>query len=140
MNKEKPIINIKKLTDTFTNISQGIEKHQLDEFYKEIIKIYPSYDSEVLISTDYDEEENSVGFSIYVSKPKADIKQSEINFSNFMSECLLLSDVNKLANIWNCLELMEQKQGDKYDLDFIPVFYNNELGDYYIHGRIKKKK
>lgn len=139
MNEEKTIMNIKKLSDTFEKISKGIEKSQLDALDKEIVKIYPSSESKVLISTDYGEEENSMGISIYISKPKTDMKQSEIYFSKFMFECLLLSDVDKLKNVWECIELMERKQGNKYDLDFIPVFYNNDLDDYYIHGRIKKK-
>lgn len=134
----KAILNIKKLSKAFDKIYRGIDKQQLDELDKELIKIYPTDDSEVLLSTDYDEEENSVGVSIYISKPETDKNLQKISFGELMFQYLIYADLNKIDDVWECIELMERKQGDKYDVDFIPVFYNDDLGDFYIHLRITK--
>ncbi len=139
MSDEEATVIIKKLNSAFKKASEGIEKSQQDEFNREIMKMYPQKDSKASISADYDEKENSVGFSIYVSAPSLGVKPPEIHFSKFIYECLLLSDADKLKNVWECIELMERKEGTEYDLDFIPVYYNNELYEYYIHGRIRKK-
>ena len=130
---------VKKLADLFTKISEGIEKKQQDEFDAEIMKLYLHRESKVSISSDYDEKENSVGFSIFVSAPSSAVKPSEIHFNQFIYECLLLSDADQLKSIQECIELMERKDGSRYDLDFIPAYYNDELCEYYIHGRIRKK-
>ncbi len=138
MDTDRQIVNIKKTAKAFDKIYKGIEKHQLDELDKELVKIYPTDESEVLISTDYDEEENSVGVSIYVSKPQTSENEQIITFDKLMFEYLIYADIAKLTHVWECIKLMERKKGDKYDLDFIPVFYNDDLGDYYIHCRITK--
>jgi len=138
MNTPKTILNIKNLALAFEKIFKGIEKLQLDELDKELIKIYPSNNSQVLLSTDYDDDENSVGLSIYVSNPTSENNLQKIEFDKLMFQYLIYADITKLNDIWECIQLMERKDGDKYDLDFIPVFYNDQLGDYYIHCRITK--
>lgn len=138
MEKTKDIVNIKKLELAFNKIYQGIEKYQSDELNKELVKMYPTDDSEVMLSAGYDEEENSMGIGIYVSKPKTDKEPDIIPFNQLMFEYLLRTDIEDLGNIMECIDLMERKSGNKYDVDFIPVFYNDELDNYYIHYRITK--
>lgn len=131
-------ISIKKLALAFEKIYKGIQQYQLDELDKEIIKIYPSTESEVLLSADYEEEENSIGMSIYVSKPQTENIEKK-TFDKIMFEYLIHADIEKLVNFAECIELMERKQGTNYDIDFIPVFYTQEIGKYDLHIRITKK-
>ena len=139
MDTEKTIVNIKKLARAFDKIYKGIAQNQLDELNKELLKIHPTDDSEVLLFADYDEEENSMGLSIYVSNPDTDEELEALSFDKLMFEYLLLADITKLSNVWECIELMERSEGEDYDMDFIPVFYTKEIDKYDLHIRITKK-
>ncbi len=138
MNTNQNTVSIHKLARSFEKIYKGLDKHQISEMDKELIKMYPSKESEVLLSTDYGEEENSMGVSIYVSKPLAKEKLEPISFDKLMFENLIRADISKLTNVSECIELMERKGSNTYEIDFIPVFYNEELKDYYIHFRITR--
>lgn len=130
------IISIQKLAKSFEKIYHGLDKNQLEELDKETKKIYPSEESEVFLSTDYSEEENSVGVSIYVSKPLSQNNLPKINFDKLMLEYLLRTDIRKLPVLFECIERMEQKGKNQYKIDFIPVFYTKELDKHDIHFRI----
>ena len=138
MQNNKSRQSIKKLALVFEKIDKGAQQFQLSELNKELLKIYPSSESELSLSADYSEDDNSVGISIYVSKPQTDKLTQAIPFGKLMFEYLIRADIKKLVNFAECIELMERKTANKYDIDFIPVFYNDELGDYYIHLRITK--
>ena len=56
-----------------------------------------------------------------------------------MFEYLLRADIEKLPDVFECIKLMERKEGNKYEVDFIPVFYTEEIDRYDIHFRIIKK-
>ncbi len=139
MLKEEKKVSVKKIEMICNKIANGIEKFQLYELDKELLKIYPTDNSEVFLATDYDEDDNSVGISIYVSNPQTEEEVKPISFNKLLFEYLILTDIQKLTNVWECLELMERKSGDKYDLDFIPVFYTEEINMYDLNLRITKK-
>ena len=138
MNTQQPVVSMKKIMDVFAKIHKGLNKEQLNELDKELLKIYPSEQSEVLVSTDYSEENNSVGVSIYVSEPKTNTTIQKLPFNQLMSELLQSTDIDKLKNIWKCLELMERTDRNDYEVDFIPVFYTKEINQFDIHFRIIK--
>ena len=129
---------IYNITKAFEKVFEGTDKLRCNALDNELIKIQPSENSQVLLSTDYDEEENSVGLSIYVSNPQTGNHLVPLSFDKLMYQFLIRTQVSKLENIWECISLMERKEGNKYSIDFIPVFYNNELDDYYLHLRITK--
>ena len=138
MSVDKNTVNIKKIATVFEKIHKGIVQFQLDELDKELIKIYPTNESEILLSADYSEDDNSVGISIYVSKPQTSENTENIPFDKIMFEYLIRCDIEKLTNFAECVELMERAKGDKYDIDFIPVFYTKEIDKYDLHLRITK--
>ena len=127
-----------KMMQIFNKIEKGAHTEHLAALSEELLKIHPTDESEVYLTTDYDNEEYSVGASIYVSNPLAAENVKPIPFGKLMKEYLLRSDVNKLQYIAECLELMERTDGDQYDVDFIPVFYTEEIGSHDIHFRITK--
>jgi hypothetical protein len=130
--------NFAILLGIFEKIGKQAQEIQLNELSKELSKIYPSESSLVAMMCDYDEEENSVGLSVYVSAPTLPEAAKETDFYVFFAASLMLVEPEQLKKMLTCLTLMEQKDGEKYDLDFVPVFFNDELKEYYLHCRITK--
>lgn len=139
MNKDKSLISIHKITKSFQKIYAGLNTQQLEELDKELMKMYPSENSEVLFCSDYGEEENSIGISIYVSAPKTNDNLQKISFDKLVFEYLIRADLSKLMQVSDCLKLMESKGTSQYEIDFVPVFYTKEIDKYDIHFRIVKK-
>lgn len=140
MNKEKKHISIHKIAQSFHKIYEGLNKEQLKELDKELLKMYPSEHSEVLFFPDYGEEENSMGLSIYVTHPQKDKAVKAINFSQLVLEYLIRADIAKLPQLSLCIELLERKGTNNYEVDFIPAFYNEDIDEYNIHFRITKNE
>ena len=139
-NTTTKLISIHKLTKFFKKIYTGSNPEQLKELEKELMKMYPSEESEVLLSTDYSEDENSVGVSIYVSNPIPQVEATKMDFPALMFQYLSHADTRKLPSVFECLERMEKTGTDCYELDFIPVFYTDEINKYDIHFRIFRVK
>jgi len=140
MELKKVTVRISLIAKAFAKIYKTIDKQQIAEIETELLKIYPSPESEVLLSADYDDEENSVGVSIYVSKPLPSDMVQKMNFDKLMFEYLLYADISKLHDVFECLQLMERKGSEAYEIDFIPVFYTKEIDSYDINFRILKNK
>ncbi len=140
MNDNKQQISIAKLAKAFEKIHKGLNKEQVNVIVKEeMSKVIPSENSEVYMTADYDDEENSMGMSIYVSNPlpMQDIK--ELHFDKIMFEYLIRTDFNKLSDIMECINLLEHKGSDYYTIDGTPVFYAKELKDYCFQITITKE-
>lgn len=138
MEEGKPLVSIHKIAKSFQKICAGLQKQQLEELDKELIKIYPSEDSEVLLQADYEEEENSIGLSIYVSHPLKNDDLEKLSFDQLVFEYLIRADISKLTQVSSCLNLMENQGDNNYDIDFVPVFYTKEIHRHDIHLRISK--
>lgn len=136
--KSKARGNFAILLDLFDKVSEQAQEMQLNEISKELSKIYPSEISLVTMMGDYDEQDNSVGLSIYVSDPALPEGVEEMDFYTFFAASLMLVEPAKLKNILACFTLMERKDGEKYDIDFVPVFFSDKLNEYYFHCRITK--
>ncbi len=143
MNDTKQSISIYKLAKAFEKMSKGFSGKSKEELaiieQQEMSKIIPSENSEVYMVADYDNDENSIGLSIYVSNPLEKKQIKEIHFNKIMFEYLLRADINKLKNIMECIDLMENKGKDNYSIDGIPVFYSKKTDDYYFQIRITKE-
>ncbi len=140
MNNNNKKVSISKLVKAFEKIYKGLNKMQITAFEtEELFKIVPSEETEVFMASDYDDEENSMGVSLYVSKPLANQNPESIRFDKIMFECLVKADTKKFSNIMQCINLMERKGTDNYSIDYIPVSYDKKLGDYYIQYTITKE-
>lgn len=139
MDNNKQQISIFKIAKTFEKIYKGLNKKQVAEVEKEMAKIVSSESSEVFMAADYEDEENSMGMSIYISNPLTEQDTKKIHFDKLMFEYLLRADISKLPDIMECIDLMECKGTDNYSIDAMPVFYTKELGDYDIQFRITKE-
>ena len=128
-----------KMIQIFDKIEKGAHAEHLAVLSEELQKMHPTDESEVFFSTDYSVDENSVGVSIYVSNPIATEKAKPMPFGKLMTEYLLRSDVTELSNTAQCLNLIERADGNEYDVDFIPVFYTEEIDKHDINIRITKK-
>ena len=138
MEKEKPLVSVHKLAKSFQKIYAGLNRDQLGELDNELLKMYPANQSEILLFSDYDEEENSVGISIYVTQPLAEENVQKKSFDKLMLEYLIRADISKLPQVFSCLAFMERKEGEDYEVDFIPVSYTKKIDKYNIHLRITK--
>ena len=99
MEKDNVTVNVHKIAKAFQKFNMGLEPYQLDALEKELLNMYPSEDSEVMIFTDYDEEENSIGLGLYVSKAKQVEVSQKINFDLLMLEYLQRMDVSRNGSI-----------------------------------------
>ena len=132
------LVSVHKLAKSFQKIYAGLNEQQLEALDKELMKIYPSEESEVLFGSDYGEGENSMGISIYVTQPLMEENLKKISFDKLVFEYLVRADVSKLNQVSECLSLMEIKADDHYEIDFIPVHYTKAINKYDIHLRITK--
>jgi hypothetical protein len=88
--------NFAILLHLFYKISEQTQETHLREFSKELRKIYPTENSLVTIISDYDEEENSVGLSIYVASPALLKDVEKTDFYAFFAASLTLVEPAKL--------------------------------------------
>lgn len=138
MENNQTFISIHKLAKAFEKIYKGLNQFQLGELDKELIKMYPSDESEVLFMTGYDEETNSIGVSLYISSPSTETKIEKIDFDKLMFAYLVRADLTKMSQVFECLKLMERKSGEEYEVDFIPVHYTETIDKHSINFRIIK--
>ncbi len=131
-------VSVQSLAQYFQKIYEGLPDEQRSVFDKEIRQMYPSPQSEVSVSSGYNEDDNSIGVSVYVSKPLREDEINPKNFGELMREYLHFSDTSRFVDIFECLQLMERQSGTDYEIDFIPVLYTQRLDSFYIHYRIKK--
>ena len=59
----------------------------------------------------------------------------KLSFDQLVFEYLIRADISKLAQVASCLKLMEN---NNYDIDFMPVFYTEEINKYDTHLRISR--
>lgn len=138
MEQKQPFVSIHKLAKIFEKIYAGLDTYQIGELEKELLKMYPSEESEVLFSAGYTEDTNSVGISVYVSNPLTGDNLQKVNFDKLIFEYLIRADISKLPQVLGCLERMERKGGKSDEVDFIPVFYTKDINKHDIHFRIIK--
>ena len=139
MEKDNPTVSVHKIAKAFQKMHKGLVQYQLDALEKELLNMYPSEESEVMIFTDYDEEENSIGVGLYVSKAIQVKAAEKIDFDQLMLEFLKRMDISRMAQLYSCIGLMERKEGTDYELDLIPVHYSKNIDKHTINFRIFKK-
>jgi len=139
MIQETKNISVDAVNKAFEKIYKGLEKKYVRVIEKEMAKLIPSETSNVYLTAGYGEYDNTAGFNVFVSNPTNDNKSSEIRFDKIILAWLLKADIDKLPVIWDCLSRMENKKGEKYSIDGIPAFFNNETGEFYSHFTISKE-
>lgn len=142
--QNQPFVSVYRISEVFEKIYDGLDTYQLDELDKELMKIYPSEESKIWFYADYDEEDNTVGISIYITNPCPLSEEEEtispMDFDRLMITYLIRADIGNLPQLACCLGKMEEKQGEEYEIDFIPVHYTKKIDKYNIHFRITKKQ
>lgn len=139
MEKNNSTVNVHNIAKAFQRFHKGLEQRQLHALEKELMNMYPSEDSEVMIFTGYDEKGNSIGVSLFVTKAIKVEEKQKMGFNQLMLEYLIRMDIERMDALNNCIRLMERKEGDQYEVDFIPVSYNKRIDKYSLHFRIIKK-
>ena len=128
-----------KMIQIFEKIEKGAHAEHFAVLNKELQKIHPTDESEVFFKSAYSPDDNSIGINLYVSKPKTEENAEPMPFGKLMTEYFLRSDINSLGSISKSFVSMELTEGADYDVDLIPLFYDDEADDYYIHFRIMKE-
>ncbi len=143
MTANTPQVDIFKISKAFEKISKGFKGKHLDELniitQQEFSKIVPSENSDVYIAGGYSPDDKTLGLNVYVSNPKENPTKEELRFEKFMFELLVRADITKLPALMASLDLMKPEGTDNYLIDGIPVHFNQELNDYYMHFVIKKE-
>lgn len=138
MEESKPIISVHKIIQFFSKAATKLDEQQLKALDEELKKIYPTEKSEVSLTSSYSEEDNSIGISIFLSHPIQEEPVVALSFNQLMSEYLIRADIAKLPQVFDCINLLEKKEGQQYTVDFIPVFYTEAINKHDIHLRISK--
>lgn len=138
MEESKPIISVHKIIQFFSKAAIKLDEQQLKALDEELKKIYPTEKSEVSLTSSYSEEDNSIGISIFLSHPIQEEPVVTLSFNQLMSEYLIRADIAKLPQVFDCINLLEKKEGQQYTVDFIPVFYTEAINKHDIHLRISK--
>ena len=136
--QEDKAMNLDMILKAFDKIHNGLEKKYLDGVMNEMIKIMPLSDSRVVVRAGFDEEENKIGITFYVSKPENVEITKKSNFIELLSALLLKIDFDKLERIWNSICRLEKK-GEQYKINGTVVHYNQKLGDYIFNLFISKE-
>jgi len=143
MTATTPQVDVYKISKAFEKISKGFKGKHLDELNliaeQEFSKIVPSENSEVFIAGGYSPDDQTLGLNVYVSNPKQNPTKEELRFEKFMFELLVRADISKLPALMASLNMMKPEGSDNYLIDGIPVHFNRELNDYYMHFVIKKE-
>jgi len=143
MTATTPQVDVYKISKAFEKISKGFKGKHLDELNliaeQEFSKIVPSENSEVFIAGGYSPDDQTLGLNVYVSNPKQNPTKEELRFEKFMYELLVRADISKLPALMASLNMMKPEGSDNYLIDGIPVHFNRELNDYYMHFVIKKE-
>jgi len=130
-------ITLKQLVTQFGKIRKYLNKKQLAKFEEILQDLVPGTNSEVFMAPGSDDSDNSVVVSVYVKNPvKSD---TPVPFDKLMYEWLLLTDLERIERLGKCVNRMEARGIDKYNVHFTSVDYNDLIGDYTINFRIMKK-
>lgn len=130
-------LSVWQLAKQFEKIYQGLDKTQVQVLEQELLKMYPSDQSQVWIFSGYSEDDNLIGMNIGISQALDETKTAK-SFNELMKNYLFYADIQKLKGVSECINLMERKTGKRYEVDLIPAFYHHELKEYHIHFRITK--
>jgi len=133
-------VNVYELGKLFTIIYNSINKKQLAKAYPELRKLVPSETSEVFMSGGCCVDDNIMTFSVYISNPKKEEEVGEIQFDKLIFDWLMRNDTIKVKHVDNAVRaiVLNDQIAEKYNIEFTPVRYNDELGDYVFHFVIYK--
>jgi hypothetical protein len=131
-------INLFDILQSFKKISDGLDKTRLAAILKEMVFIMPLPDSLVTAMPGYDEEENEMPITFFVTKPEETEKPKDYTFLEIMTELLLKTNFKDLTVIYDCLERMEKK-GQNYQINGTEIEYSKNLGDYVFYLFISKE-
>jgi len=133
-------VNVYELGKLFTTIYNSINKKQLAKAYPELRKLVPSETSEVFMSGGCCVDDNIMTFTVYVSNPKKEEEVGEIQFDKLVLDWLMRNDTIKVKHVDNAVRaiVLNEQIAEKYNIEFMPVFYHEQLGDYVFHFVIYK--
>jgi len=130
-------ITVKQLVLQFEKIRECLNKKQLAKFEEILQDLVPGTNSEVFMAPGSDDSDNSVVVSVYVKNPvKPD---TPVPFDKLMYEWLLLTDLERIERLGKCVNRMEARGIDKYNVHFTSVDYSKSIDKYVINFRIMKK-
>jgi len=134
-------VNVYELGKLFTTIYNSINKKQLAKAYPELRKLVPSETSEVFMSGGCCVDDNIMTFTVYVSNPKKEEEVGEIQFDKLVLDWLMRNDTIKVKHVDNAVRaiVLNEQIAEKYNIEFMPVFYNENLKEYYFHFVIYKR-
>ncbi len=130
-------VNVYDIIEAFQKIHSGLDEKYLSQVEEQMSIIMPLPESEVVTLPGYNESQNKMSITFFVSKPK-DVKTSkEHKFMETITPLLLKSDTDKLLRVKSCLNHMEKK-GKIYKINGTHTDYSEKLGDYVFYLFISK--
>ena len=135
--EKKSNINVATILQSFAKIHAGLQEKYLSVVEKEISRIMPLPESEVVTMAGYGEEENEMSMTFFVSKLQDAEISTEHKFMDTITALLMKTDIEKLVHVHDCLRLLEKK-GAKYQIDATKAKHNKRLGDYVFYLFISK--
>ncbi len=132
-------VSIDAINKAFRKIYAGMDKTLVPELENEIHQLVPSENSEVYMVAGFNDEDNRISVSVYVSNPIDKSEVKDIHFDEIFFRWLLKANILKLSDVMECINYMERKGTDRYEIGFISASYNKKLEEYYFHFSIIKE-
>ena len=135
--EKKSNINVATILQSFAKIHAGLQEKYLSEVEKQMSIIMPLPESEVVTMSGYDETENKMSITFFVSKPQTAKTSTEHKFMETITALMMKTDIDKLKRVHSCLSRLEKK-GAKYQINGTETEYSKRLGDYTFYLFISK--
>ncbi len=132
-------VNVYDIIEAFKKIHSGLDEKYLSQVEEQMSIIMPLPESEVVTLPGYNESQNKMSITFFVSKPK-DVKTSkEHKFMEIITSLLIKTNTDKLIRLNDCINDLE-RYGEKYEINGTITDYSDKLGDYTFYLFIYKKE
>ncbi len=122
-------VNVYNLIESFRKIHAGLDPEFLGPVEEQMSIIMPLPESEVVTMPGFNDEENKMSITFFVSKPKdAEVSKTH-KFMDTITSLLMKTDTDKLLRVNSCLK-KKKKKGEKYQINGTIADYSDDLGDY----------
>ena len=119
-------VSVDSLHKAFQKISAGLDPVKLSRIEKEMRKIVPTENSEVIAMPGYIDEDNRLSISLYISEVQ---EVSNLKFDDIIEKLLKKISIDKLDILNKCVLRLESK-GTKYDIDATEIRYSDSVNSY----------
>ena len=129
-------LQIQQSIELFDKLYSLLDKTRIPRLNEELVKLVPTQNSKVFMSTDMIYEPASIGFTVLVSNPASNVSVETIDFTEVFKMWAKKNIKKRVQNVNICLTELTMAVSDKWDIDFVEVYYDESSTYYALHFRI----